>query len=117
MTSPRVDRVNFSLTVLVLLGLAIPLLFAPAWSAEVLQTAYDWITRSFGWFYVLTGALAVIIVLYIGISRHGQIRLGDSPPEFSTFSWGAMLFAAGIGAGLMYWSGIEWAYYVNGPPY
>jgi len=116
-TSPRVDRVNFSLTVLVLLGLAIPLLFAPAWSAEALQTAYDWITRSFGWFYVLTGALAVIIVLYIGMSRHGQVRLGDSPPEFSTFSWGAMLFAAGIGAGLMYWSGIEWAYYVNGPPF
>ncbi len=117
MTSPRVDKVNFSLTVLVLLGLAIPLLLAPDWTAQILQTAYNWITRSFGWFYVLTGALAVIIVLYIGLSRHGQVRLGDAQPEFSTFSWGAMLFAAGIGAGLMYWSGIEWAYYVNGPPF
>jgi len=115
--SQQVDRVNFSITVIVLLSMSIPLLVFPEQSAAVLKTAYAWIAETFGWFYILTGAAALAIVLYIGMSRFGKIRLGDGEPEFSTVSWISMLFAAGIGAGLMYWSGIEWAYYVQAPPF
>ncbi|MBT5489527.1 MAG: BCCT family transporter, partial [Halieaceae bacterium] len=115
--SQQVDRVNFSITVIVLLSMSIPLLVFPEQSAAVLKTAYAWIAETFGWFYILTGAAALAIVLYIGMSRFGKIRLGDGDPEFSTVSWISMLFAAGIGAGLMYWSGIEWAYYVQAPPF
>ena len=115
--SQQVDRVNFSITVIVLLSMSIPLLVFPEQSAAVLKTAYAWIAETFGWFYILTGAAALAIVLYIGMSRFGKIKLGDGEPEFSTVSWISMLFAAGIGAGLMYWSGIEWAYYVQAPPF
>jgi BCCT family betaine/carnitine transporter len=115
--SQQVDRVNFSITVIVLLSMSVPLLVFPEQSAAVLKTAYAWIAETFGWFYILTGAAALAIVLYIGMSRFGKIRLGDGDPEFSTVSWISMLFAAGIGAGLMYWSGIEWAYYVQAPPF
>ena len=97
--------------------MSIPLLVFPEQSAVVLKTAYAWIAETFGWFYILTGAAALAIVLYIGMSRFGKIKLGDGEPEFSTVSWISMLFAAGIGAGLMYWSGIEWAYYVQAPPF
>ena len=97
--------------------MSIPLLVFPEHSAAVLKTAYAWIAETFGWFYILTGAAALAIVLYIGLSRFGKIRLGDGEPEFGTVSWISMLFAAGIGAGLMYWSGIEWAYYVQAPPF
>ena len=113
----QVDRVNFAITVVVLLCMSIPLLVFPEQSAAVLKAAYAWIADTFGWFYILTGAAALAIVLYIGMSRFGKIRLGDGEPEFSTVSWISMLFAAGIGAGLMYWSGIEWAYYVQAPPF
>ena len=115
--SQQVDRVNFSITVIVLLSMSVPLLVFPEQSAAVLKTAYAWIAETFGWFYILTGAAALAIVLYIGMTRFGKIRLGDGDPEFSTVSWISMLFAAGIGAGLMYWSGIEWAYYVQAPPF
>jgi len=115
--TPQVDKVNFSLTLAVLLALAIPLLMFPAVSAAALQTAYAWIAQTFGWFYIVTGAAAFLTVTYIAFSRYGHIRLGEGDPEFTNLSWFAMLFAAGIGAGLMYWSGIEWAYYVQQPPF
>ena len=113
----QIDRVNFGLTVSILLGMSIPLLVFPQQSAELLREAYAWIAGTFGWFYILTGALALVVVLYIGMSQYGRIKLGDGAPEFSTASWISMLFAAGIGAGLMYWSGIEWAYYIQAPPF
>jgi betaine/carnitine transporter, BCCT family len=109
--------VNFGLTVSILLGMSIPLLVFPQQSAELLREAYAWIAGTFGWFYILTGAVALVVVLYIGMSQYGRIKLGDGAPEFSTASWISMLFAAGIGAGLMYWSGIEWAYYIQAPPF
>ena len=112
-----VDRVNFFLTLVVMLGLAIPLLVFPEASALALQTAYDWIASTFGWLYILTAIAAFAAVLYIALGPHGKVTLGKEKPEFSTMSWGAMLFAAGIGAGMMYWSAIEWAFYVDSPPF
>jgi BCCT family betaine/carnitine transporter len=58
-------------------------------------------------------------LIWLASSRHGARRLGsqDDRPEFSTWSWMAMLFCAGIGAGLLYWSTIEWAFYIDSPPF
>ena len=61
--SQQVDRVNFSITVIVLLSMSVPLLVFPEQSAAVLKTAYAWIAETFGWFYILTGAAALAIVL------------------------------------------------------
>ena len=111
------DRVNFGISVSVLLGMSVPLLLLPKQSADVLDAAYNWIAGTFGWFYILTGAAAVLTVLFIGCSQYGRVRLGDAETEFSTASWVSMLFAAGIGSGMLYWSAIEWAHYVEAPPF
>ena len=50
-----VDRVNFVLTVIAMLGMAIPLMVFPEISAALLQAAYDWLAESLGWFYILNG--------------------------------------------------------------
>ena len=113
----QVDRVNFGLSVSVLLGLTVPLLLFPNETAAALKTAYAWIASSFGWFYILTGAVTFAVVLYIAFGPYGTIRLGDADPEFPTLSWVGMLFGAGIGSGMLYWSAIEWAYYVQAPPF
>ena len=113
----QIDRVNFGLSVTVLLGLTLPLLVFPSETAAVLATVYAWIANTFGWFYILTGASTLALVLYIAFSRYGAIRLGSEEPEFPTVSWVGMLFAAGIGSGMLYWSAIEWAYYVQAPPF
>ena len=108
---------NFGLSVSVLLGLTLPLLVFPSETAAVLAVIYAWIANTFGWFYILTGASTLAVVLYIAFSRYGAIRLGSEEPEFPTLSWVGMLFAAGIGSGMLYWSAIEWAYYVQAPPF
>ena len=108
---------NFGLSVSLLLSLTLPLLVFPIETAAVLANIYAWIANTFGWFYVLTGASTLALVLYIAFSRYGAIRLGSEEPEFPTLSWVGMLFAAGIGSGMLYWSAIEWAYYVQAPPF
>ncbi|AJY31177.1 transporter, betaine/carnitine/choline transporter family protein [Burkholderia thailandensis 34] len=64
----------------------------------------QWIVERFDWFYVLAITTFLIFIVLIAASRFGNIKLGpdDAEPEFSFVSWTAMLFAAGMGIGLMY---------------
>lgn len=115
--SKPLDRVNFSITTGVLIGVSLPLLLFPAASSQFLLRTYDWIAVNFGWFYLLTGATALLFLAWLALGRFGEVRLGEGEPEFSTPSWAAMLFSAGVGAGLMYWAAIEWASYIAAPPF
>ncbi len=88
-------------------------------SAEsTLNTVTGWITSNFGWFLILTVAAALIFMLFIACSRAGSIKLGPdhARPQYSLFSWSAMLFAAGIGIGLMFYSVAEPINQYYGPP-
>jgi glycine betaine transporter len=62
-----------------------------------------------GWFIMLMVSVILIVCLWLAASRHGRIKLGqdDDEPEFSTVSWLTMLFAAGMGVGLLYWGAAE----------
>ena len=82
---------------------------APENLAVVGEASLAWVTTNFGW---LFGGLAVAIALFmlvVGYSRTGGIRLGadDEEPEFSTRSWISMLFAAGLGIGLLFYGPLE----------
>lgn len=65
--------------------------------------------RSRGWFVMLTASTLLIVSLVLAFSPYGRIRLGrdEDRPEFSTVSWLTMLFAAGMGVGLLYWGSAE----------
>ncbi len=67
------------------------------------------ISRNFGWFYLLTVLSLVGVCLFLMLSPVGKIRLGDpgSRPEYSTVSWLAMLFSAGMGIGLVFYGAAE----------
>ncbi|MDZ5663114.1 BCCT family transporter [Nocardioides sp. S-58] len=68
-----------------------------------------WLTRSFGWLFILVSAMFLLFSAYLALTRYGNIKLGpdDSTPEFSTFSWVSMMFATGMGIGLMFWGVAE----------
>lgn len=84
-------------------------------AAIYITNAYDVITSSFGVAYLWYGFGLVIFLLWLAASRYGRITLGEpgTGREFSTPSWVAMIFTTGVGAGLMYWSVIEWTYYID----
>jgi len=85
---------------------------------KVTTEVLTWITDSFGWLFVLTSASFVLFSAYLALSRFGNLRLGpdDSEPEFSTFSWVSMMFATGMGIGLMFWGVAEPLTHLNEPP-
>lgn len=117
MEQSKIDWPSFIATVAMILIVCIPLAFAGDSAAFFLQQVYHYISREFGILYLLAAVAAVGFLLWLGFSRFGNVRLGDEEIEFSQMSWIAMLFCAGIGAGLMYWCVIEWTYYFEAPPF
>ncbi|HYI52574.1 MAG TPA: BCCT family transporter [Microlunatus sp.] len=82
-------------------------------------TALGWVMNATGWAFVLTASIFVVFVLWLAASRFGNIPLGKDgeKPAFKTWSWISMMFAAGMGIGLMFWGVAEPLYhYVNPPP-
>lgn len=71
----------------------------------VSNAAYSFLTNNFGWLYLMAMTAFVIFSVAIAFSKWGKIKLGpdDSKPEYSTVSWFAMLFGAGMGVGLVFW--------------
>jgi len=78
----------------------------------------SFLTVNFGWMYLLSMFVFVIVALMLAFSKYGNIKLGadDDVPEFSTKSWFAMLFGAGMGIGLVFWGVAEpISHFVNPP--
>lgn len=115
----KVDRTVFTIAFCVVLGVCLPLIFFPETAGAATKAMYAWIAQYLGLAYQWVVIVMVGFLGWIAFGRYGSIRLGGpkEQPEFSTFSWIAMIFAAGIGAGLMYWAGIEWGYYYDNPPF
>ncbi|RHW39007.1 BCCT family transporter [Neobacillus notoginsengisoli] len=67
------------------------------------------IYKDFGWFYLLLVLAILVFCIYLMFSRFGDVKLGkpDDVPEFSRSSWFAMLFSAGMGMGLVFWTTAE----------
>ena len=105
----RVNKVVFGGAALVVLAVALWAILAPTSASDTLGVVVGWTTTWFGWFYVLLATAILVFVIFLGVSRYGRTKLGPehSQPEFSTFAWAAMLFAAGIGTDLMFFAVAE----------
>nr|WP_221433158.1 dephospho-CoA kinase [Micrococcus endophyticus] len=71
----------------------------------VFGAAAHWLRYDVGWFYTLAATLLLAVCLILAVSRYGRVRLGDddASPEYSGLAWFGMMFAAGVGAVLMFW--------------
>ncbi|MCI7690716.1 MAG: choline BCCT transporter BetT [Trueperella pyogenes] len=107
--SAQMKKVVFFGSAAAILAIALWAFVGAESAAGVLGAATSWIGRWFGWFYILMATVIVVFVLYVAISRYGHLRLGpaNSRPEFSTFAWASMLFAAGIGTDIMFFAVAE----------
>ncbi|MBP3191436.1 BCCT family transporter [Natronogracilivirga saccharolytica] len=78
----------------------------------------EFIVDQFGWLYILSVSIFLIFVIYLFFSRFGKIKLGpdDSEPDYSYASWFTMLFSAGMGIGLVFFSVAEPMFHYLAPP-
>ncbi|MDX1802797.1 MAG: BCCT family transporter [Alcanivorax sp.] len=106
----------FFISALLILTFVIGTLMFPQAANDMLNGSKTWAIDHFDWLFMVGGNVFVLFCIALAILPVGKIRLGgqDAKPEFSTWSWFAMLFAAGMGIGLMFWSVAEpVAYYTN----
>ena len=85
---------------------------------DAADSALGWVIETFGWVFVLSTLGFLGLAVFLGLSRHGKIRLGkdDEKPEFRTSSWVAMMFSAGMGIGLMFFGVSEPLSHLSAPP-
>lgn len=102
----------------ILLFTALMVVFPTAMS-DGFGTISTFIITYLGWIYVLGNAIFFIFLIYIAMSRFGRIKLGpdDSEPAYSGLVWFGMLFAAGVGAVLLFWGAAEPLSHYANPPY
>jgi BCCT family betaine/carnitine transporter len=114
-----IDKPTFFGSLALLLAVTVPLIIFPEQGAAWVLSARGFVTGNLGVLYLSLGLGAGGFMVYICLSEIGLITLGDpdEEPEFSTVSWASMLFCAGIGASILYWSMIEWAFYYQAPPF
>ncbi|MDH3603614.1 MAG: BCCT family transporter [Candidatus Tectomicrobia bacterium] len=102
---------------LIVLFVALTLVFQQN-AANVFNAIKTFMTGTFGWFFMLAVNVFVLFVLVVAFSPLGKIRLGgrDATPDFSYGAWFAMLFSAGMGIGIMFWSVAEPVFHYKSPP-
>ncbi|WP_202978330.1 BCCT family transporter [Thiomicrorhabdus sediminis] len=99
-----------------ILTFVVATLMVPEAANNTLNAAKTWSIENFDWLFMIGGNIFVLFSLFIILSPMGRIRLGgkQAKPQYSRLSWFSMLFAAGMGIGLMFWSVAEpLAYYTD----
>ena len=109
--------VFYTSAILIVLLVAFSAMF-PELAEHKLGALQSAIFTNASWFYILSVALILLTVTYLGLSRYGDIKLGPdhAEPDFSYVSWFAMLFSAGMGIGLMFFGVAEPVMHYMAPP-
>ena len=102
----RVNKTVFIGSATGIIAIALWAILAPDNASAVIGSVVGWVSTNLGWYYFLIVTVVLAFVVVIALSRVGKTRLGPdhSRPQYSLFTWTAMLFAAGIGIDLMFFS-------------
>jgi len=105
----QLNPVVFFTSASLILAFSLLTIFDTSEASRWITRTLNWVSATFGWYYLLAATLYIVFVIFIAASRFGSIKLGpeQAKPEFSLLSWAAMLFAAGIGIDLMFFSVAE----------
>ena len=114
----RLNKPVFYASAGVTLAVTLWCVLAPDNALDTMASIVGWVTEWFGWYYIALTTAVLAFVVFLGFSRYGSVKLGPehSKPEFSTGSWAAMLFAAGIGTDLIFYAVYEPATQYLNPP-
>ncbi len=111
-------NIVFIVSLIIVLAVVVLGAVSPGTLGQLATSIHDSILAYFGWIYLLAAFLFLIFSLVIAFSRFGNIKLGGDreKPHYSYFGWFSMLFAAGMGIGLIFWSVAEPLSHYHSPP-
>jgi glycine betaine transporter len=110
----------FGISLVIVLSLVGFGVISPALLDEYSSLVHENIIESFGWTYLIAALVFLIFNIWLALSKYGNIRLGkdNEKPQYSYFGWFSMLFAAGMGIGMIFWGVAEpMSHYLNPPEY
>ena len=101
-----------------ILALVLYSVIFPSHAQGLFSQVQAWIISNLSWLYILTVAIILLMVVLVALSRYGDIKLGPdhSEPDYSSLTWFAMLFSAGMGIGLMFFGVAEPVMHFISPP-
>lgn len=114
-----IDKPMLLVVTVLIIALVLWGVVSPSGLDAAMNAALSWITANLGWLFLIVVFLFVIAAIIIAFSKFGKIRLGgeNEKPEFSLMAWFAMLFAAAMGIGLVFWGTSEPLCHYFAPPF
>lgn len=121
-TKPKYAQVNnlvFWIGVLACFAFYGPMVIFQEAAQGTVDKAMYFITHHTAWLWEFIVFGCLVFLAWLALGRYGNVKLGgpDDKPEFSTFTWVAMMFCGGTGASTVYWALIEPIYYLQSPPF
>ncbi|MDT0678085.1 BCCT family transporter [Autumnicola musiva] len=109
--------VFFTSSIFIIISITLTLIYEER-AEKYFDAIQDFVANNAGWFFVLCVNIFLVFVVYLAFSKYGNLRIGGkgAKPEFKTLSWFAMLFSAGMGIGLLFWSIAEPVTHFMNPP-
>ena len=108
----------FIIAIVIVVALVMAGIVSPEGIDSISRIVHSYIIDHFGWGYLLAAFAFLLFSLFLAFSKYGRIKLGsdDEKPQYSYFAWFSMLFAAGMGIGLIFWGVAEpMSHYLNPP--
>ncbi|MUV38702.1 Glycine betaine transporter BetL [Lentibacillus sp. JNUCC-1] len=104
----KVSKVFYITLALVAIGVILGVLY-PEEAKVITENIKGFVATTFGWYYMLLMSAMVLLSIIVAVSPYGKVKLGkdDDKPDFSTPTWIAMLFSAGMGIGLVFYGAAE----------
>ena len=114
-----VDRTIFIGALALMLLVSVACLIFPEAAITFADSLRHFVITKFDWFFLIFGVSAFFLCLGIGFGKYGKIRLGgeNAVPDYSFFSWLAMIFFSAIGSSAILWSVCEPLIYIDNPPF
>lgn len=112
-----VDPITTIIPLALILLLCISFVIAPEYSTDFLGILRGGVGNDLGSYYLVIGLAVLLVSIYIAFSEIGKIKLGkpNEKPQYGFFTWGSMMFTAGLAADILFYSLCEWILYANEP--
>ncbi len=114
----KIDKPLMAISLSVILFVVVGLTLFPEQGNAIASQLFSTLTNQFGEVFLFFGFFSVIFLAKIALGKYGEIKLGDDKPEYSQFTYLAMMVCAGLGSATVYWAFVEWGgYYYMTPPF